>query len=54
MCFPSMDSANWGSKIFGKKNPENSKKQNLNLLHTGNYFHSIYIALDTISNPEII
>ena len=28
--------------------PESSKKQNLNLLHAGNYLHSIYIVFTTI------
>ena len=32
-----------------KKIPESSKKQNLNLLHTGSYLHSIYIVSGIIS-----
>ena len=32
------------------KNPEISKKQNLNLLYTGNYSHNIYM----VSNLEMI
>ena len=42
-----MGSNNHRSKIFRKilKIPENSKKQNLNLLCTGNYLHSIYLYL---------
>ena len=28
-------------KIFSK----NSKKQNLNLMHTGSYFHNVYLVL---------
>ena len=40
----SVDSSNHRSKIFGKKVPESSKKQNLNLLCTGDYLHSIYIV----------
>ena len=43
----SADSTNHGSKIF-KKFPESSKKQNLNLLHDGNYLHSIYIVFTII------
>ena len=38
---------NHGSKIFEKKFPESSKKQNLNLANAGNYFHSIYIVFTT-------
>ena len=49
-----MASTNLGSKIFGKKNPTSSKKQNLNLLHAGNYLHSIYIVLGIIGNLEMI
>ena len=41
-------STNHGSKIFEKKIPESSIKQNLNLLHAGNYLNSIYIVLITI------
>ena len=37
------DSTNCRWKILGKKIPEISKKQNLNLLSAGNYLHSIYI-----------
>ena len=56
------DSTNHRSKIFtDKKIPESSKKQNLNLLHTGNYLHCIYsylhiiyIVLGIISNLEMI
>ena len=32
-----------------KKIPRSSSKQNLSLLHTGNYSHSIYIVFTTIS-----
>ena len=42
------------SKIFGEKNPESSRKQNVNLLCTSNYLHSTYIVLDSISNLEMI
>ena len=35
-------------KYLRKKFPESSKKQNLNLLHSGNYLHSIYIVLGII------
>ena len=44
----------WMEKYAGKKIPESSKKQNLNLLQTGNYLHSIYIVLGIISNLETI
>ena len=37
-----------------KKPPESSKKQNLNLLRTSNYLHSIYIVLGILSNLEMI
>ena len=57
----SVDSSNHRSKIFGKKVPESSKKQNLNLLCTGDYLHSIYIVftatyivLGVVSNLEMI
>jgi len=40
-------------KCLGGKVPESSKKQNLNLPQAGNYLHSIYIALDIVSNPEM-
>ena len=38
------------SRIFEKQIPKSksSKKQNLNLLHAGNYLNSIYIVLITI------
>ena len=39
----SADSTNLRSKIFFLI-PESSKKQNLNLLYTGYYLHSIYIV----------
>ena len=39
----SMDSNNCRSKIF-QKIPESCQKQNLSLLHAGNYFCSIYTA----------
>ena len=38
-------SANQRWKNIGGKIPESSKKQNLNLVHTGNYLHGIYIVL---------
>ena len=57
----SVDSSNHGSKIFGEKVLESSEKQNLNLLCTGDYFHSIYtvftttyIVLGVASNLEMI
>lgn len=34
--------------------PGNSKRQNLNLLPTASYVHSIYSALGTISDLEMI
>ena len=50
----SVDSTKSGSKIFEKKVPKSSKKQNLNLPHTSNYLYSIYIILGIISNLEMI
>ena len=45
----SKDSLNCAWKIFrNKKVPESFKKQNLNLLHAGNYLHSFYIVFTTI------
>ena len=39
----------WIENIQEKENiPESSKKQNLNLLHAGNYLHIIYIVFTTI------
>ena len=35
------------------KNTESSRKQNLNLLHAGNYLYNIFIVLGVISNLEI-
>ena len=37
-----------------KKIPGTSKKQNLKLPHTGDYLHSIYIALRSESDLELI
>ena len=37
-----------GPKYLGKKSPESSKKQNLNLWHTSNYLHGIYIVLSIL------
>ena len=37
----------WIEKYL-KKNQESFEKQNLNLLHTGNYLHNSYIALNII------
>ena len=42
------DLTNLRLKIFWEKIPESSKKQNLNLLHAGNYLNSIYIVRITI------
>lgn len=51
----SIYSTNKPSKIFEKeKNPESSKRQNLNLPLVGNYLHSIYTVLGIISNIEMI
>ena len=44
---------NHGLKIL-KIILESYQKQNLNLLHTGNYLHHIYFVLDIISNLEMI
>lgn len=41
-------------KYLGKKNPESSRKKNLNLHCTSNYLHSTYIVLGTVSNLEMI
>ena len=49
-----MDSTHCGSKIFGKKVPQSSREQKLNLLGTDNYLHSNYIVLGVISNLEMI
>lgn len=48
----------WGFKQLSvgniwKKITETSKKQNLNLPHTGNNLHSTYIVLSIISNLEV-
>ena len=42
------DSTNHGLKNIWKIIPESLEKQNLNLLHTGNYLHNSYIALHII------
>ena len=36
-----------------RKIPETSQKQNLNLVHPGNYLHSIYVVLGIISYLEM-
>ena len=41
------DSTSKGLKLF-LKIPESPQKQNLNLLHAGNYLHLIYIVFTTI------
>ena len=41
-------------KVIEKKNSRNFQKQNLNLHCTGHYLHGIYIALNMISNLEMI
>ena len=46
-----------GLKILKKKKkiPESSKEQNLNLPHTGNYLHIIYIVFTTfLHNIDIV
>ena len=48
MSSSSSDSINHGSKIFRKKITESSRKQNLTLLYSGNYLHSIYIVFTMI------
>ena len=40
--------------IRGKKFPESSKKQNLNLPCSSNYLCSLYIVLDILSNLKMI
>ena len=50
----SADSTNHRWKICGKKIPESATKQNLNLLHAGNYLHSIYVVLGIITDLEMI
>ena len=49
---PNLSYAPWIQPIldwnYSEKNPESSKKQNLNLLHSGNYLHSIYILFTNI------
>ena len=35
-------------KYLGKKTPESSEQQNLNLLCPGNCLHSTYVAITTI------
>lgn len=39
----SMDSVNWGSKITEGKNPEGSRKQNLNVSGTSNCYADTYV-----------
>ena len=52
--FASVDVTSHRLKIFRKqKNPESSQKQNLNLSHSGNYLHSIYIILGISRNLEM-
>ena len=48
MSSSSSDSINHRSKTFGKKITESSRKQNLTLLYSGNYLHSIYIVFTMI------
>jgi len=50
----SMDSTNHGLKILRQKIPESSKKPNLNLPQSGNYFCSIFHCVSIISNLEMI
>lgn len=56
-----MDSANCGSKIFGKKKSVCSADTQTFFLslfpqtiQSNNYLHSVYIVLDIISNLEMI
>lgn len=49
----SVNSANYRLKIM-ENIPASSKKQNLNLLHPGNYLLSIYIVLGTVSKLKMI
>ena len=50
-----MNSTNLGSKTLRKKkkNPQSSKKQNLNLLNTGNYLQSIYTVLGVTGEKAV-
>ena len=50
----SLDWTNHRSKKLFVLNLESFLKQNLNLLHAGNYSHSIYIVLGIINNLETI
>ena len=50
----SVDSSNFGLKNICEKFRKFSKNQNLNLLHTSNYLHSLYIDLGIVSNLEMI
>ena len=34
--------------------PESSKKQNLNLLHSSNYLHSIFIYIQLFASVNIV
>ena len=45
---------NNNKKKQNRKSLENLKKQNLNLLHAGNYLHSISFVLCIITNLEKI
>lgn len=50
-----VESTNLRLKVFGKKFSESSKEQNLNLPHTGNYLHIIYIVFTTfLHNIDIV
>ena len=42
------------ANIWGEKIPESSQRQNLSLLNAPNYFHSIYVVIDSIGNLEMI
>ena len=48
----SADSTNHKSKVFGKRSPEVSKQQNLDLLHVRNY--NIFTVLGIISHLDMI
>lgn len=42
------------SKYLGGNTPESSRRQNLSWLNAPNYFHSIYVVIDSIGNQEMI
>lgn len=50
----SVNSTNCRSKKYFKRNSRKFQKQNLNLLHTGNYLYGTYIILGIVSILEMI